>query len=68
MVASASSAESSAPREHLPGGWPAEGAQRMFRALHADLEPAARAIAADVLHTIPDEAAEQLPGGAPAAE
>ncbi|MEU6038520.1 PaaX family transcriptional regulator C-terminal domain-containing protein [Actinomadura sp. NPDC047616] len=43
------------PREHLPAGWPAERAQGVFRALHADLDPAARAIAAEVLDTIPEE-------------
>ncbi|PRX45928.1 PaaX family transcriptional regulator [Prauserella shujinwangii] len=45
------------PQQHLPADWPAERAQRVFRALHADFEPAARATAADVLDTIPDEEA-----------
>jgi len=43
------------PQEHLPADWPAERAQHVFRTLHADLDPAARAIAAEVLDTIPDE-------------
>ncbi|WP_374727570.1 PaaX family transcriptional regulator [Haloactinomyces albus] len=46
------------PQQHLPEDWPAERAQQVFRALNAELEPAARAIAADVLDTIPDEAVE----------
>lgn len=45
------------PQEHLPDDWPAERAQRVFKALHADLEPTARATAAYVLDTIPDEEA-----------
>ena len=45
------------PQQHLPDDWPAERAQRTFRALHADLEPAARATTAEVLDTIPDEEA-----------
>jgi phenylacetic acid degradation operon negative regulatory protein len=43
------------PQQHLPDDWPAERAQKVFRAMHADLEPTARAIAVDVLDTIPDE-------------
>ena len=42
------------PAEHLRGDWPAERAQRVFRAVYTHLDPAARAIAADVLDTIPD--------------
>ncbi|PXY22898.1 PaaX family transcriptional regulator [Prauserella muralis] len=42
------------PREHLPADWPAERAQHVFRTLNAELEPSARAIAADVLDTLPD--------------
>lgn len=45
------------PQQHLPQDWPAERAQRVFRALHADLEPTARAIAADMLDIIPDDEA-----------
>ncbi|WP_211253361.1 hypothetical protein [Glycomyces tenuis] len=40
---------------HLPADWPAERAQRLFRRLHAELEPAARAIAFETLETIPEE-------------
>ncbi|MFD0687251.1 PaaX family transcriptional regulator [Actinomadura fibrosa] len=47
------------PREHLPGDWPAERAQRVFRSVHARLDPEARAIAADTLDTIPDEDADE---------
>lgn len=43
------------PAEHLPDDWPAERAQRVFRAVYTRLDPAARAIAADVLDTIPDD-------------
>ena len=43
------------PPEHLPGDWPAEHAQRVFRTVYQTLDPAARAIASDVLATIPDE-------------
>ncbi|WP_084965197.1 PaaX family transcriptional regulator C-terminal domain-containing protein [Thermoactinospora rubra] len=46
------------PQEHLPEDWPAERAQRVFRAQYAELDPAARAIAAQVLDTIPDEQAD----------
>lgn len=43
------------PAEHLPHGWPAARAQRLFRTVYARLDPAARAITADVLDTIPDD-------------
>jgi phenylacetic acid degradation operon negative regulatory protein len=43
------------PVPHLPEDWPAEGAQRLFRRLHAELEPRARAIAFETLDTVPDE-------------
>ncbi|WP_019812084.1 PaaX family transcriptional regulator [Saccharomonospora halophila] len=43
------------PREHLPGDWPAEQAQHLFRRLNAELEPTARALATDLLDTCPEE-------------
>ncbi len=43
------------PKEHLPHDWPAVRAQQLFHLLHAELDPAARATAAEVLDTIPDE-------------
>ncbi len=43
------------PQQHLPADWPAEQAQRLFRALYADFEPAAREAAADVLDTIAED-------------
>ncbi|TQM37361.1 PaaX family transcriptional regulator [Pseudonocardia cypriaca] len=44
------------PAQHLPPGWPAEPAWRLFRALYAELDPRAReAVAA--LDVIPDEEA-----------
>lgn len=43
------------PIGHLPADWPAERAQRHFRLLHAELEAEARAIASELLDTIPDE-------------
>ncbi|WP_290057297.1 PaaX family transcriptional regulator [Amycolatopsis solani] len=46
------------PREHLPSDWPAEPAQELFHALSAELKPAARAIAADLLDSITDEQAD----------
>ncbi|SFB56162.1 transcriptional regulator, PaaX family [Amycolatopsis marina] len=46
------------PQQHLPQDWPAERAQKAFRALYADLEPAAKAIAAEMLDTIPDTEAD----------
>lgn len=46
------------PREHLPADWPAEPAQERFFALSAEIKPAARAIAAEVLDTITDAEAE----------
>jgi phenylacetic acid degradation operon negative regulatory protein len=45
------------PRAHLPGDWPAEPAQDLFYTLSAELKPAARLIAADILDTITDEQA-----------
>ncbi|MCD0443130.1 hypothetical protein LO763_05740 [Glycomyces sp. A-F 0318] len=42
------------PVQHLPGDWPAERAQRLFRRLHAELEPRARAIAFAALDTTPE--------------
>ncbi|WP_328595286.1 PaaX family transcriptional regulator [Actinomadura macrotermitis] len=47
------------PQEHLPQDWPAERAQRVFRSVHARLDPEARAIAADMLDTIPDEGGDE---------
>jgi phenylacetic acid degradation operon negative regulatory protein len=44
------------PAQHLPAGWPAERAWRLFRALYAELDPQARASAA-ALDVIPDEEA-----------
>ncbi|WP_308283137.1 PaaX family transcriptional regulator [Pseudonocardia nigra] len=46
------------PVRHLPSDWPAEQAQQLFRALYAEFEPEAGAIAADVLDVIPDEEAQ----------
>ena len=43
------------PVEHLPGDWPAEPAQRLFRALYDEFDAEARAVAAAVLDVIPDE-------------
>ncbi len=48
------------PREHLPADWPAERAQRVFRSVYAELDPAARAITAELLDTIPDEEPEPV--------
>ncbi|SDE15442.1 PaaX family transcriptional regulator [Glycomyces harbinensis] len=42
------------PIRHLPDDWPAERAQRLFRRLHAELEPRARAVAFEVLDTTPE--------------
>ncbi|MFB9661348.1 PaaX family transcriptional regulator C-terminal domain-containing protein [Glycomyces mayteni] len=42
------------PARHLPPDWPAQAAQRRFRTLHAELEPRARAIAFEVLDTVPE--------------
>ncbi|MCX6466750.1 MAG: PaaX family transcriptional regulator [Pseudonocardiales bacterium] len=42
------------PARHLPADWPAEPAQRRFRALYEEYEPEARAIVAE-LDTITDE-------------
>jgi phenylacetic acid degradation operon negative regulatory protein len=44
------------PAQHLPADWPAEPAQRLFRALYAELDPEARAAVA-ALDVIPDEQA-----------
>src|ERR687896_1838586 len=44
------------PAQHLPSDWPAEPAQRLFRALYAELDPQARAAVA-ALDVIPDEEA-----------
>lgn len=43
------------PIRHLPEDWPAERAQRLFRRLHAALEPEARAIAFALLDTRPED-------------
>ncbi len=45
------------PAAHLPQDWPARPAQLQFRELYAELDPAARRIATDVLDVIPDEEA-----------
>jgi phenylacetic acid degradation operon negative regulatory protein len=42
------------PLEHLPADWPARAAQEVFRRWHAELDPPARAAAADILVTAPD--------------
>ncbi|SHG15622.1 PaaX family transcriptional regulator [Geodermatophilus nigrescens] len=42
------------PLEHLPADWPARRAQEVFRRWHAELDPPARAAAADILVTAPD--------------
>jgi phenylacetic acid degradation operon negative regulatory protein len=42
------------PARHLPADWPAARAQELFRALYAELDPQARAIAAEILDVIPD--------------
>jgi phenylacetic acid degradation operon negative regulatory protein len=44
------------PAQHLPADWPAEPAQRLFRALYAELDPQARSEVA-ALDVIPDEEA-----------
>ncbi|MGY1763363.1 PaaX family transcriptional regulator C-terminal domain-containing protein [Geodermatophilus sp. SYSU D00779] len=44
------------PVQHLPEGWPAERAQRLFLGLHAELDDEARAVVADVLDVVPDDA------------
>jgi phenylacetic acid degradation operon negative regulatory protein len=44
------------PVQHLPADWPAEPAQRLFRALYAELDPQARAAVA-ALDVVPDEEA-----------
>lgn len=43
------------PVQHLPEGWPAERAQRLFLGLHAELDDEARAVVADVLDVVPDD-------------
>ncbi|MGC9671215.1 PaaX family transcriptional regulator C-terminal domain-containing protein [Planosporangium sp. 12N6] len=45
------------PPRHLPERWPAAPAQELFRALYAEFDREARAIAAEVLDVIPDEEA-----------
>lgn len=40
------------PARHLPAGWPAERAQRLFRELDAKFDPGAREIAATVLDVV----------------
>lgn len=47
------------PEQHLPRDWPASRAQRAFRTLNARLEPQARAVAAETIDTIPEEAARE---------
>jgi phenylacetic acid degradation operon negative regulatory protein len=42
------------PARHLPADWPAAAAQDVFRALYAELDPQARAIAAQILDVVPD--------------
>src|SRR3954470_7150792 len=42
------------PARHLPADWPAAPAQDVFRALYAELDPQARAIAAEILDVVPD--------------
>jgi phenylacetic acid degradation operon negative regulatory protein len=42
------------PARHLPADWPAAGAQEQFRALYAELDPQARAIAVEILDVVPD--------------
>src|SRR5919205_442343 len=44
------------PVQHLPEGWPAERAQRLFLDMHAELDDEARAVVADVLDVVPDDA------------
>jgi phenylacetic acid degradation operon negative regulatory protein len=46
------------PARHLPADWPAAPAQELFRTLHAELDPGARATAAEILDVIPDLTAE----------
>jgi phenylacetic acid degradation operon negative regulatory protein len=41
------------PARHLPRDWPAADAQEVFRALYAELDPDAQAIAAVILDVIP---------------
>jgi phenylacetic acid degradation operon negative regulatory protein len=42
------------PARHLPRDWPAARAQEVFRALYAEIDPEARAIAARILDLVPD--------------
>lgn len=42
------------PARHLPADWPAAPAQEVFRARYAELDPDARAIAAEILDVLPD--------------
>jgi phenylacetic acid degradation operon negative regulatory protein len=43
------------PVQHLPADWPAVRAQKIFRDLEVTLDAQARAAAADLLDTRPDE-------------
>lgn len=52
------------PIRHLPPDWPAEQAQRLFRRLHAELEPEARAIAFELLDTRPEDDQPEADEGA----
>jgi phenylacetic acid degradation operon negative regulatory protein len=42
------------PARHLPADWPAAAAQELFRALYAELDPQAQAVAAAILDVVPD--------------
>jgi phenylacetic acid degradation operon negative regulatory protein len=53
------------PVQHLPAGWPAVRAQELFIGLNTDLDQPARAIAAELLDTMPDS--EHPSGREPAA-
>jgi phenylacetic acid degradation operon negative regulatory protein len=48
------------PARHLPRDWPAARAQDLFRALHAELDPEARAIAGEILDLVPDAVPEAV--------
>lgn len=49
------------PARHLPADWPAAPAQEVFRARYADLDPNARAIAAEILDVLPDLGLDLMP-------
>jgi phenylacetic acid degradation operon negative regulatory protein len=49
------------PARHLPADWPAATAQDAFLARYRELDPGARAIAAEILDVIPDLTAEAAP-------